>query len=96
MSAPGKVSMLPTLLPPTPVPTKVSTSALGDRPTGEVGAVVGDEAGAPEFVDEPACGDNGPHPPRTPTDTTISRTAAPGILLGRIDLGAIPNRTAAR
>jgi hypothetical protein len=66
MSAPGKVSMLPTLFPPTPVPTKVSTSWLGVSPTGEpgFGADVGDpELGAEVTVGGGAwCGDDPLHP----------------------------------
>src|SRR5580704_7366760 len=89
MSAPGNVSMLPTLLPPTPVPTKVSTSELGARPAGEVGAatVVGDP------VDEPPLGVDGPHPPTITADsatnsatrhrdTTASRLRRWGRLIG--------------
>ena len=39
--------MLPTLFPPTPVPTKVSTSALGAKPSGEAGGAVVDDVTAP-------------------------------------------------
>src|SRR5579862_1333064 len=76
MSAPGKVSMLPTLVPPMPVPTKVLTSWLGDMRASwdALGSVV-------ESVDDPGVepdvavlGAEGPHALRTAVATaTMSR-----------------------
>jgi hypothetical protein len=70
-SAPGKVSMLPTLFPPMPVPTNVSTRALGEKePAGELVDGVG---GAIVVLGAVTVrGGGAPHPLRTATGTTTS------------------------
>src|SRR5580658_3076223 len=80
--------MLPTLLPPTPVPTKVSTSAVGDRPAGEVGPGAAVEDDGVDATVVPVLDDDGPHPLRTAIDTTTAatsveaRTRWPTVLIG--------------
>src|SRR5579863_7465650 len=79
MSAPGNVSMLPTLFPPMPVPTKVSTRVLGARPSAEVGEeVVDDVAGAAAPGEDGP--DDGPHPHSTAAAARGTRMDSEGAL----------------
>src|SRR5579864_3708059 len=94
-SAPGKVSMLPTLVPPTPVPTNVSTRALGD--SAPVGGIVDDDGvglGALDEVlgDPLVLAEGPPHPPR-PTTASMTRVSGERVRRSPLRPG-IPTRTA--
>src|ERR1700719_2536700 len=90
-SAPGKVSMLPTLVPPPPVPTNVSTRPLGDSaPVG--GIVDGGGVGLGAVDDVLVLADEPPHPPR-PTTASVARSGGNSERRSPLLLG-IPTRTA--